>query len=131
MRHVGHYALVQRDGRDRQSVRPPRIVGVIGVGVLALAVCVAAVVGLVRWKNDPGIRRTRGRVISAAVSSGYTTICMSNTTDAGSTYGSKVPRDEFCIKGRASGEAPAVGACVVVQARTESDRVQVERSQGC
>jgi hypothetical protein len=96
-----------------------------------LAIWTVIVIGFIRAHSDPGISRTRGRITSAAVSSDYTTICMSNTTDAGSTYGDRAPRAKFCLTARASGDAPVIGACVVAQMQTESDRVQIERSDSC
>ena len=58
-------------------------------------------------------------------------MCLRDTTDAGSTYGDKQPRDSICWDGVLEGVVPTIGACVVLQAQGESSVLRVEPAQGC
>ena len=81
---------------------------------------------------NPAIARSKGVVTSVRKKTEQTAeVCLRDTTDAGSTYGSNRDRDSICWDGVLEGVEPTIGACVVLQAQGESSVLRVESAEGC
>lgn len=100
------------------------IIGGLGIVVGAMA--------LFAVSQGESIARRRGEITSIRpAGDDRTKVCLRDTVDAGSTYGTREPQDSVCAAGQLEGIQASVGLCVVMQTEGETNHLRLEQAEGC